>query len=534
MTISRDPDLYRISGQVLEDVSSLPVPGLLVKAYDKDLLNDDLLGEAMTASDGTFKIEFEEAKYKERVEQFLNEGPDIYCRLYRQGTPVMIVYDRGAWDPTGRLFKTTIFAPVGSASGSGGSGGGGGNSTNGNNQDALVDLVSDIAAYMPTSQEVGGPVGRPRTSGTGAPAALQELVDRELMAVLGGRVKTLEDSKPDPKSFLTSLTRAFQYEELDGQTRYKHVPRAYAVQTELGGAITGAQASLYRRARVALDDALPLLAGLAPLDPASDNEETAAVRAIVRTEFVELVNELGREGGPRVQRVDDIFVMLKKHIKALEERFGLDPNRIVTVEEEQDLTNFEVIRDYVSGLDATWRENRTKFTGNGSRYLGTQLVRLARALNSVAESVEETYRVMDAVLLGPSERQTVEINFPAQIQIDGRTEYLLTDDKGRPIRDAQGNLVEPPSMVVEELLSWVERFATEEGPTLIREGGRRGVQAIEPVAVRLALLVKAASQISIRHIAFTRTRVRRALSELADQLKEVADLAQQVADTPPA
>jgi hypothetical protein len=44
--------------------------------------------------------------------------------------------------------------------------------------------------------------------------------------------------------------------------------------------------------------------------------------------------------------------------------------------------------------------------------------------------------------------------------------------------------------------------------------------------------VKAASDINIPHAAFTRTRVRRALGELAAQLKAVADLARQVADTP--
>src|SRR5262249_41325883 len=164
----------------------------------------------------------------------------------------------------------------------------------------------------------------------------------------------------------------------------------YAVQTELGGAITGAQASFYRRAKVALDDALPLLDGLQPLDPAADDEETAAVRAIVRTEFIELVNEFGREGGPRVQRVDQIFDMLTAHIQDLQERFELKLDKVVTVEEEQNLTNFEVVRDYILGLSQTWEQTKQRFniTGTDTKYLGTQLVRLSRALNSVAESVE--------------------------------------------------------------------------------------------------------------------------------------------------
>jgi hypothetical protein len=381
--------------------------------------------------------------------------------------------------------------------------GGQGGATNG--QEQLTDVISDIAAYMPTSQEVGGPVAR--SYGTnGAGGDLQQIVDTQLAAVLGGRVKLDATSKPDAASFVENLTRAFPATEVDGTPQYRHVPRMYAVQTELGGAITGAQASLYRRAKVALDDALPLLDGLSPLDPAADSEETAAVRAIVRTEFIELVNEFGREGGPRVQRVDELFRTLGEHIVELGEELGIDPENIVTVDEEQRATNFEVVSDYIDGLLQTWQENRARLGGVGTQALGTQLVRLSRALNSVAEGVLEVYQVMDAVRLGPGERQTVLITFPP----------------------ASG---ESP-LFVEDLLAWVARFAGEEGPALVRDGGRRGVLAIRPVAERLHTLLEAAARAEVEHVAFSRVRVRRALSELAGQLRLVAQLAARVTGAP--
>jgi hypothetical protein len=58
------------------------------------------------------------------------------------------------------------------------------------------------------------------------------------------------------------------------------------------------------------------------------------------------------------------------------------------------------------------------------------------------------------------------------------------------------------------------------------------VLAIQPVAVRLQRLVDAASRADVRHVAFNRVRVRRALGELASQIDQVARLANQLADAP--
>ena len=71
--------------------------------------------------------------------------------------------------------------------------------------------------------------------------------------------------------------------------------------------VTGAQASIYARAKVALDQSLPLLDGLTSLRTDILPEDQQATRSIVRTELTQLVNELGIAGGPRVQRVDELF-----------------------------------------------------------------------------------------------------------------------------------------------------------------------------------------------------------------------------------
>jgi hypothetical protein len=244
-----------------------------------------------------------------------------------------------------------------------------------------------------------------------------------------------------------------------------------------------------------------------------------AAHSIVRTEFIELVNEVGVEGGPRPQRMDDIFTLLRDRldrnlVNSVRVVFGLTSGNVITVEEEQNLTNFFVIRDYVEGLFTTWNAFKSQFTcpGTGPKALGTQLVLLSRALSVVAESVDETSLVMDWVFLGPNERQTVSITFPRQVQVDGIVVPTLTDSPGQ----------QPPSMVVDELLSWVGRFAKDEAPQLIQEGGKRGVEAILPIAERLErLAIGAAQPGASTHIGFSRQRVRRSLIELANQLGQV-------------
>jgi hypothetical protein len=81
-------------------------------------------------------------------------------------------------------------------------------------------------------------------------------------------------------------------------------------------------------------------------------------------------------------------------------------------------------------------------------------------------------------------------------------------------------------MFVSELLSWVERFATDEGRKLIDEGGRLGVVAFRPTILLLEALVRAAlvppQDPNRMPAAYRRQRVQRAVRELADQLKNAA------------
>lgn len=69
---------FRISGIVFERDTRQPLPNLIIRAYDKDLLYDDLLGDTTTDKSGHFEIRYTESDFKELFEK----RPDIYFRIY--------------------------------------------------------------------------------------------------------------------------------------------------------------------------------------------------------------------------------------------------------------------------------------------------------------------------------------------------------------------------------------------------------------------------------------------------------------------
>src|SRR3954452_4198416 len=98
-----------------------------------------------------------------------------------------------------------------------------------------------------------------RPASTGGAGDVTGTVDAALRATLGWRPRP-----GDPKAFLDALGSSFRLREVEGHTVADFVPRGYAVQADLG-AVTGGQASLYRRAQLARTEVVRILDGLVPL-----------------------------------------------------------------------------------------------------------------------------------------------------------------------------------------------------------------------------------------------------------------------------
>jgi hypothetical protein len=383
--------------------------------------------------------------------------------------------------------------------------------------------VEEAVTYPILTQETSGygtggdGNGGAGAAGSTAATSLTRTAQQTIRQVLGWRYRA-----EDQKGFLAALTKAFSLREVDGHIESEWKAQSYMLQADLGE-ITGAQASVHKQAQVALEQALPLLDGLTPLRTDADEEDIEAMRAIIRTELTELVNELALVGGPRVLRVDTFFEKLlgdlppksfdpenvAGQMQRLGERFGLTRSRVNTLGEEQNFTNYLIMVDYVNSLYQSWDTKRGYFAGTQEPFLGTQLVLLSQVLDAILEQLRETYDAMDSVFFGPAERQTTEVSLPS----------------------------EGVTMTVAEILSWVETFAAVEGRQLIQDAGKDGVVIFRSTIERLARIVKEAADKAAQPSnnpsrPFHTRRVANALLELASYLAAAVDRSKKIRRNP--
>ena len=165
--------------------------------------------------------------------------------------------------------------------------------------------------------------------------------------------------------------QAFDSDE-EGYTEWIWPIRSFEVQTD-PGAVTGAQASIYSQAKVGLD--LPLLDGLYAMVPNADAGDLAKVQTVVRSQLTTLVEGFGATGGPLVSHIDKLFELLLGpggltnpedlpelcSLGLLRHLFGLERSHVNSVEDEQNLTNYIILTDYVMGLNQRWNDLRGFF-----------------------------------------------------------------------------------------------------------------------------------------------------------------------------
>ena len=98
--------IFRIKGVVKEKETGIPLPGLFVKSYDKDLLFDDLLGSAMTDQHGKFDIVCELTDFRE----FFDVKPDIYFKVFGSDRTTLIHSTKNAVNGTWGKYRNMRYS----------------------------------------------------------------------------------------------------------------------------------------------------------------------------------------------------------------------------------------------------------------------------------------------------------------------------------------------------------------------------------------------------------------------------------------
>jgi hypothetical protein len=409
----------------------------------------------------------------------------------------------------------------------------------------MEQSVVDLTAYPILTEEIGYPPSpmsqpSPRVQSPSGGAPVQGL--GQVVAQAVGDVLGWKANASDPKGFIGALTQSFSLTEIEGRVESTWKPRTYTVQTDLAGGITGAQASLYTRAKDAQDQCLPLLDGLYPLDPEADPEYVKALREMAKSQIVEIVKQFAVVP-PSILRVDTYFNILlgasrKEHFSdepivptnpdeisgtlgSLRDIYGIWFEKSIaalgasrnnpfsnSVEDEQNITNFRVISDYMTSLLQSWRANGKYFRltrKQAPAFLGTQLILMSRQFNVIAETVNEVRFTLDSVFIGPNERQ--------QLLLEFKHPHL-------------------PAMYLEDVLREIDAFVTDEGPRLIRDGGRIAVSnnVIPVLDTFIEMVTETRHPGSMGKLpdGFRTPRVRNSFDDLRDQLGQLRDLAQQV------
>ena len=69
---------FRVHGIVKESESGEPIPGLVVRGFDKDMIFDDPMGKTTTDVEGRFELVYTEEAFRSIVD----EQPDLYLQVW--------------------------------------------------------------------------------------------------------------------------------------------------------------------------------------------------------------------------------------------------------------------------------------------------------------------------------------------------------------------------------------------------------------------------------------------------------------------
>src|SRR5215467_11928923 len=109
-TVSRAFGAYSLVGAIVDEDSGRPIPGLKVRAYDKDFFRDQLLGDGYTDENGRYEIRFQVDEFTGPLIK-LERHPDLFVHVYDRGDRLLYSSERSIIVDAGRQTSLDIRIP---------------------------------------------------------------------------------------------------------------------------------------------------------------------------------------------------------------------------------------------------------------------------------------------------------------------------------------------------------------------------------------------------------------------------------------
>lgn len=285
---------------------------------------------------------------------------------------------------------------------------------------AITRAVDDAVAYPiltrdMTSQTSDTPA--PSTGSAAGGSSVTDVAKKTLRQILGWRV-----NPADIAGFTAALTRAYQLTEVEGHIEAT-LEQVTPSQPAEAGQISGPQAIVYNTALVTITQALGIIPQLKPLKPSPDYSKIDAVRELVVGELNQLLTILRAPGGILMQRADLLFLRLlgpiinKKrdklqgHLGQLNQRLGMDPTYIDTMDDEDVYTKSQTVVSYVESVYNLYKEHHKELAEGANDYLSNAITLVAQAMESLTSAVQSASDAMASVYVGPQEQLTCFLSF---------------------------------------------------------------------------------------------------------------------------
>ncbi len=405
----------------------------------------------------------------------------------------------------------------------------------------LSDLLGSFKRYA-GNQQTAYDSGSVQSSSTNTSNQWERVVDRAINQVLG------KSPGKGANNFVNALDTAFSSKGYGRSTMTLSVGAENYSTNGLLAEISTEQAILYRQVSTNMTDALKVLAGIQYFSPKADKESVEALRELIRGRINFLVEEFRRADEPRSDLVESYLRSLAEYTNEFgKQAFIKDSRLAVTIEDEEQVTNFKLLESYIKTLSEAWARyfNAGKFGRVDS--LSVRVDRARVLLPIVSQANLDFSNALESVGLSENERRSraslfTALDLPAILAADIVSPPVSQPALVRRQATVLPNGLDPdylstwlPNITVSDLIDWLDRYSNIEAPSalestygidFVTDQADRLFWTIAPVVAHLKTIVaiNSSSQSMLKQI-LSNERVTWALDNILSQLNALAELA---------